>query len=339
MKKLLTLLSLFFICIILWNCTPKAEPEEITGMTTYEDIALKFSIKHPQNWILQTIPGSRLIVYSSKGAKDRFIQYDAEGKAGARIDIYAKKFDTGKTMEDFMASTKLFDKKIYSKPIKVKLDGVDAVKQTYSFELTDGKLDGEVYYATKDGKYVTALFFEAFGGTLQGYKKYFDEILASVKIAVEPQERKSDTVKVEAEPPSQNLTTRGGDGYTISMPENFTSTTGKVKDALGSRNYIGDRRADCNIQVDVIDASKQQNLKKIVDDNKAKYGNSNPSATSLGGQSAYVFSYSPGRNVQSRVFFVVKGNKLFRITMNWFKGEEASYLPIFEKCIKSLKFQ
>jgi len=138
MKKLLTLLSLFFICIILWNCTPKAEPEEITGMTTYEDVALKFSIKHPQNWILQTIPGSRLIVYSSKGAKDRFIQYDAEGKAGARIDIYAKKLDTGKTMEDFMASTKLFDKKIYSKPIKVKLDGVDAVKQTYSFELTDG---------------------------------------------------------------------------------------------------------------------------------------------------------------------------------------------------------
>lgn len=339
MKKLLTLLSLLIVSLILWDCTPKAEPEEITGMTTYEDAALKFSIKHPQNWILQTIPGSRLIVYSSNGAKDRFIQYDAEGKAGARIDIYAKKLDSGKTMEDFMASTKLFDKKIYSKPIKVKIDGVDALKQTYSFELTDGNLDGEVYYATKDGKYVTAIFFEAFGGTLKGYQKYLDEVLASVKLSFEPEAKKPDTVKVEAPPPSQTLTTMGGDGYTIMIPDNFTSTTGKVKDALGSRNYIGDRRADCNIQVDVMDASKQQNLKKIVEDNKAKYGNSTPSATSLGGLSAFVFSYSPGRNVQSRVFFAVKGNKLYRITMNWFKGEEASYLPIFEKCIKSLKFQ
>ncbi|OGU18164.1 MAG: hypothetical protein A2X63_00225 [Ignavibacteria bacterium GWA2_35_8] len=341
MKKLLTLLSLFFICIILWNCTPKAEPEEITGMTTYEDPVVKFSLKHPQNWIIIPTVGSRITIFSSKGAKDRFLQYDAEGKAGAKIDLYAKKLDSGKTFEEFMAKAKNFQPQVYSKPVKVILDGMDAYKQTYSFELSDGMMEGEVYYATKDGKYATAIFFEAFGGTLHGYHKYIEEMLASVKLAYEPAAKKPDTILVEAEPPSQNLTTRGGDGYTISIPENFTSTTGSARDALSSRNYIGDRRADCNIQVDVIDATKQQNLKKIVEDdkNKAKYGNSTPSATSIGGQSAYVFSYSPGRNVQSRVFFVIKGNKLFRITMNWFKGEESSYLPIFEKCIKSLKFQ
>ncbi|TAL68615.1 MAG: hypothetical protein EPN82_10070 [Bacteroidetes bacterium] len=340
MKKLFTIISFLIIPLILWDCSPKAEPEEITGMTFYEDAAVKFSIKHPQNWIVQAVPGSRVIFYSSKGAKDRFInKYEAEGKAGAKIDVYAKKLDSGKTLEDFMASTKLFDAKTYSKPVKVKIDGVDGFKQTYSFELNDGTMDGEVYYATKDGKYATAVIFEAFAGTLHGYHKYLEEMLASVKLAYEPEEKKPELVLVEADPPSQTLTTMGGEGYTIMIPDNFTSSTGKAKDAIGSRNYIGDRRADCNIQIDVIDATKQQNLKKIVDDNKAKYGNSTPSATSLGGQSAYVFSYTPGRNVQSRVYFVIKGNKLFRITMNWFKGEEASYLPVFEKSIKSIKFQ
>ncbi|MBI5326027.1 MAG: hypothetical protein HZB41_12275 [Ignavibacteriae bacterium] len=310
-------------------------------MTTYEDAGVKFGIKHPQNWIVQAIPGSRVIIYSSKGAKDRFLQYDAEGKAGAKIDVYAKKLDSGKSLEDFMASTKMFDPKTYSKPEKVKIDGVEGYKQTYSFELSDGLMEGEVYYATKDGKYATAVFLEAFGGTLHGYHKYLEEIIASVKLAYEPSAKKPDTVLVEAAPPSQNLTTMGGDGYTILIPDNFTSTSGKSKDAIASRNYIGDRRADCNIQVDVIDATKQQNLKKIVDDdkNKVKYGNSNASATTLGGQQAYVFNYSPGRNVQSRAYFVIKGNKLFRITMNWFKGEEASYLPVFEKSIRSIKFQ
>ena len=339
MKKLFTIISFIIAVLILWSCSPKAEPEEITGMTTYEDAAVKFSIKHPQNWIVQAVPGSRVIFYSSKGAKDRFVQYDAEGKAGAKIDVYAKKLDSGKTLDDFMKSTKLFDAKTYSKAEKIKIDGVEGFKQTYSFELNDGPMDGEVYYASKDGKYATAVFFEAFAGTLHGYHKYLEEMIASVKLAFEPEEKKPTEVLVEADPPSQTLTTMGGDGYTILIPDNFTSTTGKAKDAIGSRNYIGDRRADCNIQVDVMDASKQQNLKKIVDDNKAKYGNANPNATNIGGQSAYVFSYSPGRNVQSRVYFVIKGNKLFRITMNWFKGEEASYLPVFEKSIKSIKFQ
>jgi hypothetical protein len=339
MKKLLTFCSIFALSLILWSCGSNSQPEEITGMTKYEDAVVKFSLKYPANWITQSIPGARFLVYSSKGVKDRFMQYDSKGKVGAKIEVYVTKLDSGRTLDTFMITSKLFQKNYYSKPVKVKLDGVDGYKQTYSFDLDDGKMDGEIYYGTKDGKYATLLSFEAFSGTLEGYRKYINDIVSSFKLAHEPEEIKPETVKVEAPPPSDVLITKGGDGYSISIPDNFKSETGKAKDAMSSRNYIGERRADCNIQVDVLDATKQQNLKKIVDENSPKYGNAKPSGTTMGGQPAYEMSYSSGRNVQSKVYFVIKGKKLYRITMNWFKGEEGSYLPVFDKCIKSIKFQ
>ncbi len=339
MKKLFTFLSILSFTLLIWSCGSKPQPEEISGLTKYEDAVVKFSINYPSNWIMQSFPGARFLVYSSKGVRDRFMQYDSKGKIGAKIEVYVAKLDSGRTLDSFMITTKLFQKNYYSNPVKVKIDGVDGYKQSYSFDLDDGKMDGEVYYATKDGKYATLLSFEAFGGTLVGYRKYINDIVSSFKLAREPEEIKPETVKVEAPPPSDTLITKGGDGYSISIPYNFRSETGKAKDAMSSRNFIGERRADCNIQVDVLDASKQQNLKKIVDENSPKYGNAKPTVTNLGGQQAYEMPYSFGRNVQSKVFFVIKGKKLYRITMNWFKGEESSYLPIFDKCIKSIKFQ
>jgi hypothetical protein len=89
----------------------------------------------------------------------------------------------------------------------------------------------------------------------------------------------------------------------------------------------------------VIDATKQKSLKKIVDENSPKYKNAKPVDTKIGGQPAYVMSYSFRKDDLSRVYYVLKGNKLYKITMNWFKGEEQDYLPIFEKSIASIKFQ
>jgi len=123
------------------------------------------------------------------------------------------------------------------------------------------------------------------------------------------------------------------------IPDNFNSTSTNMPGTLYSANYIGKRRADCNIQVDVYDASKQKNLKKIVDDNSATYKNATPSKLSLGGAEAYVMNYSPAKGVKSKVYFTLKGDKLYKITINWFVAEEKDYLPVFDKCVSAFKFE
>ena len=43
--------------------------------------------------------------------------------------------------------------------------------------------------------------------------------------------------------------------------------------------------------------------------------------------------------VKGKVWFAMKGDKMYRITINWFTGEEKDFLPIFEKSVASFKFK
>jgi hypothetical protein len=311
----------------------------VDGWETYTDQITKFSVKYPKNWVVQRFPGERFIIYTTQNAIKRFKTFEAEGEPAVRMDFISVKLEGDKTFDSVVAK-KFFQDTIYSKPQNVKIAGVDGIKQKYQFPLGDGLFQGEIYYATKDNKIVNVLIFEAFGETFESYKNVFDEVLASVKLAEIP-EVKQDTIKqvIELPPPSQNLVKQQGEGFSIMVPDNFDIKFPRIPRAIKSFQYIGERRADCDIRVDIIDASKQNDLNKIAEQMKPNHGNANPSQSTLAGQKAMVFNYSPIRGVNSRVYYVVKGERLFRVTMNWFTGEEKDYKPIFEKSVNSIKFQ
>ncbi|MBI3259894.1 MAG: hypothetical protein HYZ54_10530 [Ignavibacteriae bacterium] len=334
-------LAAFLLTIVLIGCggAKKAEPVAITGMESYTDEALGFGMKYPSNWMLRKQAGAQAVVFSSNTVVERFNKYDAEGIAGAKISISAMKTE-GKTLDQIVTDSKEFTAESYTAPEKTTLGGVAGTKLSCSFELGDGKFQSEKYFAMKDSMYVTIVELSAFGGTFDSYRTSFDEIIGSVTLAVAPapKEVKRDTVKTEPAPPSQTMRSISGNGFSISVPDNFTGTRTSVKGTLASANYVGDR-LDCTVQVDVFDASKQQNLDKIVTDNKARYKATNATATTISGVKAYLINYSFAKDVNSRVYFAIKGDKMFRITLNWFKPMESEYLPIFEKSVASFKFQ
>lgn len=338
MRKMFLIILLAAFSFAIYSCGEKKAVVEIKDLKTYSDPGFGFGINYPSNWMSQNLLGDRFLTYTSKEGLKRFRKYDAEGEAAAKIEIMALKLNEGQTIDTVMAR-KFFEPSQYSAPAPVAIDGVKGFKQTYSFDLNDGVFNGEIYYAQKDPTVVTVITFEAFGGTFDKYKDKFAEILNSVKLAA-VQERKVDTVKkvVEAPPPSSNLVNSKGEGFSIMVPDNFDIKSPKISGALKSYLFTGERRADCDIRVDIFDASKGK-LDKIAQDNKSKHGNAEPKATTFAGEKAYQFEYSPVAQVKSRVFYVVKNAKLFRITMNWFAGEEASYKPIFEKSLSSFKFQ
>lgn len=328
-------LTLFF----LYSCGEKKQIVEIKELATYEDPILGFSIKYPTNWEIQKYPGDRFLAFTTRTVIKRFRTFEPEGESGAKIELLAVKLAEGQTLDSVMQK-KQFTPETYSAPVKITIDGVEAYKQTYEFPLGDGIFQGEIYYAQKDPQVVTIISFEAFGGTFENYKSSFEQILSSVKLAYIPQLTR-DTVKkvVEAPPPSSNLVEYKGEGFTIKIPDNFDVRNPKVGGALKSYQYIGERRLDCDIRIDIFDASKQNKLEKIVEDNKSKHKNTEPKKTEISGENAYFFEYNPIQNVKSRVYYVIHNNKLYRITMNWFVGEEVLYKPIFEKSISSFRFQ
>lgn len=340
MKKFSLIIPSLILTLIIFNsCNGKKQIVEIEDLDTYNDPSLDFSIKYPKNWAIQKYPGDRFLAFSSKTVIKRFRTFEPEGEPGAKIELLVVQLPENQTI-DSVISKKMFTPETYSKPEKITIDGVEGIKETYQFPLADGLFQGEIYYAQKDTNVVTVISFEAFGETFTQYKPWFKQILNSVRLASLPQISR-DTIRkvIEAPPPSENLVTYSGDGFSIKIPDNFDVRNPKVPNALKSYQYIGERRLDCDIRIDIFDASKQNNLDKIVDDNKSKHKNVNPIATTFGGEKAYFFEYAPVTNVKSKVYYTIHNNKLFRVTVNWFIGEEKLYKQIFDKTIASFKFQ
>jgi hypothetical protein len=332
MKRSFSLLLAVLLISMLWSCDEKAKPAEITSLVTFNDEIVKFSIKYPSNWTTIKSEGKGLYCLSDENGKSRFSQYDSEGIASARIIFSTQDIDTVDTFEKIMAGSKRFAPETYSAPQKVKIDGIECIKQTYEFELTDGLFKGEIYYGTKDNQKAALLQFEAFGGTFDAYKPKFDEIVSTLVLPVKPAPKTADTITelIEQDPPSTTLKQVGGEGFTIKIPDNFQKERGQ---------YMGLRRGDCYIRVDVKDASEQANLKKTVDQSKANFRGASMSSTKIAGADAFKITYKPSNQVDGEVYFTMKDGKLFQITINWFKDEEADFKPVFQKSVSTFKFR
>lgn len=341
MKKLsFLMLAVFALAIIVSSCGKKATVVEIKELSEYKDAATGFVIKYPASWVSHNNLGERFMTYTTKDILKRFKTFDAEGPAGAKIDFQVVKLTAGQTIDTVMAKSKLFENSVYSKPAEFTFDGVKGFKQTYTFPLGDGDFNGEIYFAQKDSELVAVIAFEAFGGTFKEYQDKFAEILKSIVLPAQSSVKKDTLKKVEEAPgPSANLVNYKGDGFTIMVPDNF-DVKNPQSASIKSYKFDGERRGDCYILVDIIDASKQNKLEKIVADNKAKFGGADPRATTVGGQKAFVFEYSPSASIARKAYFVVNGNRLYRIIADWNRSEDKDmFKPVFDKSIGTFKFQ
>ncbi len=348
-KTILSLIAILTVLLLI-SCEPKPKPEEVKGFTSYQDESLKFELQYPSNWnVARRRLADRIEIYSSQPGMNRFRFADnyQKGLPSAKIALIAYKLDSDFDHDSVFNHFKMFEDYIYSNPEKTTLDGVEAIKRDYAFELEDGNFQGEIYIATKDPNYATILIFESFGNSFEEYRKtVFDEVKNSVKLAVSPA-RRVDTVTVvqEAPLPSSTFKTVRGQGYSISIPDNFGSERARgTQDAIYSNMYIGERRGDCYIAVVIKDASKQQDLKKIVDETqKSIAGASAPTSVTISNEKGYYITYNVRTqegNVRTRLYFFLKGTDLYQIAMTWnTTKEEKEYLPLLEKSVNSVVFE
>lgn len=338
------LLMLTLCTFVLVSCGKKAaEPPQITELELSQDKSLNFGIKGPKNWKTSVKPGEMLAYYSSEKVMQRFIDYkDEDSDGGAKIEILAKKVSGTVNMDSIIQELKIFNDESLYKPLEtVKIAGMDAKKLAYEVSFSDGSFKGERYFTMKDSTAVTIITFEAFGGTFDALKPKFDEMLGSVELAYFKPVVK-DTVKGEPQvfKPSETLVVYGtADNFSIQIPDNFSGS----KKGDGGIEFKGiGGPADCTIRIDVKDASKQNNLDKIVAQNKAQFGGSDPTSATLGGEKAFYFQRSVkgnGGDITSRTYFAVKNSKLYRVTLNWFKPEQEIFLPTFEKSLASFQYK
>ena len=336
-KKII--LFLFTAFALVPGCK-KNSAVDIKEWAQFQDQFFKVSFNYPKDWVVVTEP-KRVIISSSAEAAEKFFDHDSRKADGIQIVIgavrsdslqdytkYIQDFKDGKTAEGFTV------KEIEDAAI----EGLGAKKVTYAGAYEENTKISAMYAVTLKDSTIYYVQYSAFNNLFEPYKLVFDSVMASLKL---PQKIILEKGVDPAIPIAQ--TERYSDNYLqLEYPANFSSSdVAKKADVMLAVRFMGNTkvsRNDCTIDIDVRPA-KKLSLDKVVEQNSKFFKASNRGNTAVGGEKSIFLNYSLVKNVDSRVYFIIKNDKIFRIIVNYYSPMKKEFLPPFEKVIASIRFK
>jgi hypothetical protein len=331
------------------SCKKKVGTPIVTEWETYQDPVYGFEIQHPKGWLRNTDPKS-MRIYSSQTVSDKFYEVYSQGstsinseEGGVEIMLTSEKFSDAKvgTLEEYKASTlKNFE--------ALKLTGetpITMAKETgveYSFKVKVGKetvLQGKKIVVAHDSSFYI-LSISGFNEYFDAYKPIFDQVIASLKL---PKPKESYKDPNAASKPKPEVSKFSNDFVEFMYPENFDAQPAKEKKG-GSvfAMKIQGLRQDCTVDIDIFPTKTDKGVvkyEKFVDENKSKFNPKSTSTAKVDGQDAIVLTASPSKDIDRKVYFVTKGEKIYRVILTWYKPMGADFQPAFENVVTSLKLK
>lgn len=327
------LLVIVIAMLTVSGCGGKKEivPVAVGEMEKYHDPVLGYGISYPKAWVPDVEAGRRARFWSGADVGKRFLDPNGPYPDGALIgvEIFKTADPTGETkkiLEELAAANV-----VLGQQEAVTVGGKPAVRlpSTANF----GK--GTIAYTQRVFVNADSILYELdFGGVNEQYEIYklvFAASLASFEFPKPVAAGADETL------PSQTMTPFDAKLFTFEYPDNYNF----VNAPKGSNDMVlalRGVRQDCSIRFDVFPA-KGQTLEKVVEQNKGKFAGAQMGKAAVGGQPATTLTYAATRDVERRFYFVVKDDKVYRATMDWYKPQRAEYLAAYEKVIGSVKFK
>jgi hypothetical protein len=130
----------------------------------------------------------------------------------------------------------------------------------------------------------------------------------------------------------------------LEYPANFGPIElSKKGDMISGVRFSGNKdgmRNDCSIDIDIRPA-KKLSIEKVVEQNSKFFNPKSQGETKVGSDRALYLNYVPQKvkNIDSRVYFIVKNDKIYRIILNYYAPMKKDFLPAFEKFIASIRLK
>ena len=304
-------------------------PVAVGEMEEYRDPGFNYHIQHPKGWITNAQVG-RARFYNALDVDKKFLDPTGPYPSGVEISIDVKKSGDPaaaiKQLKDDLAQGGQLGQE---QPVKV--GGLQGTKVPYKSNYGAKNLATGHHVLIAVDSLVYNIGFAGFGDHYNAYAAIFDACLNSF------QPPKPAVKGRDATLPSETLSDYDAKLFTFQYPDNFNFTNppkGNNELVLELRGV----RQDCSIRFDVFGA-KGLTVDKVFEQNKGKYKATSTGKATIGGQPALSLTYSPTKEVERRFFFVVKNDKVFRITVDWFKPQRDDYLTSYEKVISSINFK
>lgn len=326
------IIALTVAAVMVTGCAgeKKTEPVPVGEMTTYNDPGIGFSISYPKAWVANTQVGQALF-YSAEGVEGKFRVPTDPGPTGVEIAVrVTKTADVAGAINQLKADWGQSGVQLGQEQ-SVTVGGVQGTKIPYSANYGEGNLINSHHVLLAVDSAMYDLGFSGFGEHYLAHAAVFDAVLNSFQ-APKPKEAGRDETL-----PSETFASSNTAMFTFDYPENFNFTNppkGKNELVVGLRGV----RLDCGIQFDVFEA-QGLTVDKVFDQNKGKFKGATFGEGKIGGESAKFLTYSATRDVERRIYFTVKNDKVVRATLDWYKPQRDVYLPIYEKVVNSIKFK
>jgi len=334
------ILVLMVAAVLLSGCSKKAV--EIKEWAQYQDQFFRASLNYPKEWIVVPEP-TKIIISSSAEAAEKFFDRDFRKADGVQVIIASERSDS---LQDYVAYVSDFKALRESEGYKVtemedaKIDGLDAKKIIYSGLVAENTKLKAIYLATLKDSTIYYVQYAAFNELFAPYKPVFDSVLASLvlpqKIVI-PKGVNPAIPLVQVEKYSDNY-------VQLEYPANFgPNELPRKRDIISRVRFAGNRdgmRNDCSIDIDVRPA-KKLSLQKVVEQNLKFFNPKSRDETSISGEKAIYLNYVPQkvRNIDSRAYFIVKNDRIYRIILNYYAPMRKDFLPAFEKVIASIRLK
>lgn len=334
------ILVLMVAAVLLSGCSKKAV--EIKEWAQYQDQFFRASLNYPKEWVVVPEP-TKIVISSSAEAAEKFFDRDFRKADGVQVIIATERSDS---LQDYVAYVSDFKALRESEGYKVtemedaKIDGLDAKKIIYSGLVAENTKLKAIYLATLKDSTIYYVQYAAFNELFAPYKPVFDSVLASLvlpqKIVI-PKGVNPAIPLVQVEKYSDNY-------VQLEYPANFgPNELPRKRDIISRVRFAGNRdgmRNDCSIDIDVRPA-KKLSLQKVVEQNLKFFNPKSRDETSISGEKAIYLNYVPQkvRNIDSRAYFIVKNDRIYRIILNYYAPMRKDFLPAFEKVIASIRLK
>lgn len=321
------------LILVVGGCNRAPKTVTISEWEQYQDPYFKCTFVYPKGWTVVT-DAAKVTAYSLADGAQKFFDPDSKGEGGSQI-IVAYEKPVSQSLDSSMVS---FRDEMSSAGFTihstdpVTIDGTPGYRIDYSGQYNDRThIRASRAIAVKDSM-LYSVSLAGFNDFYDEYKTVFDTVLASVKLPSKIIVAKGTDPAI----PSTQFTQFKNAMLEISYPANFETEfpplKGDTKFSLELKGY----RQDCTVRIDVFPA-KGNPVEKVFEQNEKFYKHKSKSEVTVGQLKALYLDYSPTKNVESRVYFLVKNDQVYRILFNYFQPMKKEFLPAFEKTVASLR--
>jgi hypothetical protein len=321
------------LIVLLIGCggKKKTDPVPVGAMTEYRDAALGYRIVYPTEWKVNG-SAARVRFYSADGVDQRFLEPTGPFPDGAAVMIDIMTTSAPDSMWKAQVADMTKQGFLVDKPFPVTVGGKPANQVNYTGHYTAQiKEMGNHIYISLD----TVLYdlrFAGFADLHQAYKAVFDAMTASFQLPRPAEKGRDQTL------PSEAMSEYSTQFFTFQYPDNYNFTN----PSKGSNDLVVELRGQnlsTSIRFDVF-AAKGLPVQKVFNQNRSRFpGNAVPGKATVSGQEALTLTYAPTGQVERRIYFAVKNDKVIRITLDWVKAERQDYLAAYDKVISTIKFK